>query len=352
MLAVEASQSTLTTRMTPPASPSPKLVTIGLPLYRRLDFLPAALASVAAQDYPHIELLISDNGQNPDTVRDLIDQHYSKPYTFRRNASTIPATFHYNQIIEEASGEYFMLLCDDDEISPNYVSALVTLLDEHPDTAVAFGRQEIIDGDGRVLRHSNDDVPAVMHGTDFLMAWCRYELRFECWVTNLARRSDIRRRGGFLHTPWATHSDDGLLVKMALNGDVRFAQRATFRWRVDGSSHGWNIHLEHLAADTRHFLTFLDEDPIVRERSRRHPAWGEAKRELVKMAWETYWYRWSTMYRERVPFRDWARGAFALPPIAPYYRRALRTLFTHLRRAGAARYRGLFNRAPDNHPAG
>ena len=44
------------------------LVTIALPVYRRLDYLPQALESVRAQDYPNVELLLSDNGPNGDRL--------------------------------------------------------------------------------------------------------------------------------------------------------------------------------------------------------------------------------------------------------------------------------------------
>lgn len=305
----------------------PKLVTIGLPLYRRFGFLPRALASVEAQDYPNIELLISDNGENPESIRRLIDQHYSKPYRLRRNPHTIAAPLHFNQLIDEASGDYFMMLCDDDEISANLVSELVPLLDDSPQTAVAFGREEMIDAESRVVRQSSDQLPAVLDGLDFVRIWCRAELRFECWVTNLARVADLRRLGGYLNTPRATHSDNALLLRLALHGNVRFAPRATFRWRVDGLSHGWNISIQDLAADTRSFLRFLDTEPSILEYSRRHPArWAETRRELVKMTWETYWHRWRTIYRDRLSTSEWVKAAFALPPIPDYYRSALGTL--------------------------
>jgi hypothetical protein len=303
------------------------LVTIGLPLYRRFDYLAAALQSVAAQDYPDIELLVSDNGQNPETIRDMVESLYPKPFRFRRNPVTLPAPIHYNQLIDEARGEYFILLCDDDEISSNFVSALVPLLGDHPDAAVAIAHQQIIDGNGAVLRQSSDELPDVMTGMDFLRAWCRHEHSVECWVTHLSRTADLRRCGGFLCTPLSTHSDDGLIVKLAVTGSVRFTTEATFRWRIDGESHGWNISVEGLAADTRHFLKFLAKDPAMRQAKQLHgDAWNGVRRQLETMAWRTYWHRWSTMYRARLPYSRWALAAFAMPPILGYYRQALGSL--------------------------
>ena len=54
----------------------PKLVTIGVPFYKRLDYLPNVLRMVAAQDYPLIELIISANGENGARVQEIIKANY------------------------------------------------------------------------------------------------------------------------------------------------------------------------------------------------------------------------------------------------------------------------------------
>ena len=119
-----------------------KLVTIGIPMYKRFEYLPRVLEIVASQDYPNIDLLVSDNGMNGSVVREMVDKLYPKPYRFRQNPSTVGISEHFSQLVREARGEYFVPLADDDEISPNYVSDLAALLDKHPQASVAFGVQE------------------------------------------------------------------------------------------------------------------------------------------------------------------------------------------------------------------
>ena len=62
-----------------------KLVTIGIPIYKRLTTLPQALQSVASQDYPDIELIVSDNGENGNKVKEIVEQCYPRPFRFRQN---------------------------------------------------------------------------------------------------------------------------------------------------------------------------------------------------------------------------------------------------------------------------
>lgn len=47
-----------------------RLVTIAIPVYRRLNYLPGVLSAVALQNYDEIELIVSDNGQNGTAVED------------------------------------------------------------------------------------------------------------------------------------------------------------------------------------------------------------------------------------------------------------------------------------------
>ena len=66
------------------------IVTVAIPVYKRLDYLPGALRSVAAQDYSEIDLLVSDNGLNGPELRELVERHYPRPFRLRRNEETAP----------------------------------------------------------------------------------------------------------------------------------------------------------------------------------------------------------------------------------------------------------------------
>ena len=55
-----------------------KLVTVGIPIYKRLEYLPSVLKIVGWQDYPNVELIVSDNGMNGPAVREIVDRYYSR----------------------------------------------------------------------------------------------------------------------------------------------------------------------------------------------------------------------------------------------------------------------------------
>jgi hypothetical protein len=213
-----------------------KLVTIGIPIYKRLEFLPNALRVVAAQDYPHIDLLVSDNGVNGTAVSDLVDRHYARPYRFRQNEATVSPSTHFTQLIQHARGEYFVALPDDDEITPNFISELLRVIERHPEASAAFGREEAIDPAGRVIRQSKDTIPEVLSGFDFIKTtWGTREYRLGSFCTYLTRTETLLSCGGFPDI-WAGTSDEDLLaVKLALDSSIAFSTRCSYRKRYETS---------------------------------------------------------------------------------------------------------------------
>lgn len=174
------------------------LVTIGIPIYKRLSFLPNVLNSVSQQDYRELEVIVSDNGMNGAQLSTIIKEHYPRKFKLRQNAHVETMSTHFNQIINAASGEYFMLLCDDDEISPNYVSELVGLLEQNSQASIALSRQEIIDECGTVVRRSSDNVPTLISGPDFIRAaWETHQYKYEGFATYLARTDQIKACCGY-----------------------------------------------------------------------------------------------------------------------------------------------------------
>src|SRR5687767_14831135 len=195
-------------------------VTIAIPVYKRLQHLPGALRSVAAQDHPDLELIVSDNGANGSAVQALVTEHYQRPFRFRQNPVTVPLVTHLGQLLAEATGDYFVLLCDDDEIGSSFVAELSALLDAHPRAHVALARPETMDVDGGHIRRFDGIWPEHLSGEDFLRAWTVKRLRLMSTITLMARTATARACGGYADFPRGLFSDNLLLLKMCLAGDV------------------------------------------------------------------------------------------------------------------------------------
>jgi len=304
------------------------VVTIGIPVYKRLGLLPNVLQSVNAQDYPDIELIVSDNGLNGSAVPEIIERNYFRPWRFRQNEVIAEMSRHFNQIIGEASGKYFLLLCDDDEVSPNFISEMVALLQRYPQASVALSRQEIMDEAGRTIRTSSEALPSLVSGPQFIRAlWQTSQYKFAGLASFFARTEDLKTCGGYPEL-WKGHShDDALVVKLCVDNYVAMSSRATFRFRIYDASHGLSISINDVARATRELLRFVNSDPKLRLFASAHPAeWREVKAIVDRMNWRCYYDRWSGIYRQRLSYRAWIKAAFALPFIPEYYAAVTRTL--------------------------
>lgn len=117
----------------PPANDKP-LVTVGIAHHNLGPYLPAALASLAAQTYPHVEVLVIDDGSTDraslDTLADL-EARYPQ-YRFVRQANAgIGAT--RNRCLAEARGEYFIPMDADNLARPDMVERFVRGIVRNPD---------------------------------------------------------------------------------------------------------------------------------------------------------------------------------------------------------------------------
>lgn len=135
------------------------LVTIAIPTYRRPELLRRALTCVTKQEYENLEVLVADNGTPGHLVQDVVDSFKGeiKNLTFKKRPENIGALNNFFGLLDIANGKYFMWLADDDEISTNYVSSLVALLEKNPDASSAAGNWFLMSDEvnGKLMPTSN-----------------------------------------------------------------------------------------------------------------------------------------------------------------------------------------------------
>lgn len=122
------------------------LVTLGVPVRNGASMLRAALDSIVAQDYPNLEIVVSDNGstdETPDILRDY-GQRYPNIRVIRHE-QPLTAIDNFLLLMREAKGEFFAWCAHDDTRSPDFVSGLVQAFDD-PKTVLAFGDLYVWDG--------------------------------------------------------------------------------------------------------------------------------------------------------------------------------------------------------------
>ena len=129
------------------------LVSIGFPVYNGEASMRRALDSLLAQDYPNLELLISDNGSTDGTA-DICQEYAKKDGRVRyfRSEKNQGQVWNFEHVLDEARGEYFMWTAHDDVWKPEFVRLLQAELQAHPEAGVAMSGIDIVDENGQPVK--------------------------------------------------------------------------------------------------------------------------------------------------------------------------------------------------------
>jgi Glycosyl transferase family 2 len=118
-------------------------VAIVIPCYKQAHFLPATVASVCAQTYTDLEIVIVDDGSPDDTAavaERLITAFPERDIRLVRQRNQGLAASRNNGIAT-TSAEYALVLDSDDLIAPTFVEDCVRVLDARLDLSIAYGQQ-------------------------------------------------------------------------------------------------------------------------------------------------------------------------------------------------------------------
>ena len=123
--------------------PSTPRVTVVIPCYRQAEFLSDSVASVCAQSFVDLEIVIVDDGSPDDTAE--VAERLAAAYPNRRirllRQANQGLSASRNNGIAAAAGEYVLPLDADDLIAPTFVEDCVRVLDARTDVSIAYGTQ-------------------------------------------------------------------------------------------------------------------------------------------------------------------------------------------------------------------
>lgn len=120
------------------------LVSIVVPCFNQGRYLGEAIESAWRQTYPHVEVLVVDDGSTDDT-RQVVEAHPGVAYRHQANAGTAAARNHG---LAASSGGLVLFLDADDRLLPDAVAIGVEHLLRRPDTAFVTGHARLMHADG------------------------------------------------------------------------------------------------------------------------------------------------------------------------------------------------------------
>ena len=186
--------------------------------------LPRALASVAMQDHPAIEVvLVAACGPSH---RPVDASAYPFRLTWVVREGRLPRPVAANAGIEAASGAFVTMLDHDDEFLAGHLSALVASLGEHRDAGAAYTRFEVYE-----------------QGTLFTTIgrpFHRLALFEKSYIhhSGLLYRRELLDTGIRYDTSLDIHDDWDFVLQLSEKTRFQFVDRASFRWHADTGTSG------------------------------------------------------------------------------------------------------------------
>ncbi|MBD3886717.1 glycosyltransferase [Phormidium tenue FACHB-886] len=122
-----------------------KTVSVIIPCYNGERYLAEAIESALNQTYPIFELIVIDDGST-DSSKEIALNYAPVKYLYQQNQGVAAAR---NRAIADSSGEYVVLLDQDDRLLPNAIEIGAIALSENADWMFTVGPCRLIDEHGK-----------------------------------------------------------------------------------------------------------------------------------------------------------------------------------------------------------
>lgn len=244
------------------------LVSIGIPTVTRLGYLKEAVESALAQTWRNVEVLVGDDGDTLDIQEWSLARSRDDPrLTYWRNSRRLGLAGNWNAIVEKASGDFVVLLGDDDRLLPQFVERLLAATES--DTAVIFCNHHIIDANGCRLERETERVTRRYHRAELVAgrlvtpAASAWQMVI-CPSAALIRRRDVLRVG---FRPELNTPDIEFFIRLAgEHARFDFVPEFLAEYRVHGSSEtSSGLRTDALAAQLLGIAVPAEIEPLKRE---------------------------------------------------------------------------------------
>lgn len=176
-------------------------VDVVVPCYNYGRFLPACVSSVLNQSVTDCRVLIIDDASSDNSVAVANMLAEADPrvsvVAHARNRGHIQT---YNEGIDWASGEYFVLMSADDMLTPGSLERSLSLLDDHRDVGFVYGRPRHFAGETPPAARLGRPRWTVWPGLDWL------EIRY-CKAVNCISQPEAIVRTSVLHQAGSYYSE-------------------------------------------------------------------------------------------------------------------------------------------------
>jgi hypothetical protein len=199
-------------------------IDIAVPCYQYGRFLRDSVNSIRTQRVDNIRILIIDNAST--------DNSLEVAQEFAREDSRIEVIAHrsnlghhasFNEAIDWAAADYFMLFDADDVLAPGSLAHSIAIMDRHPAIAFSHGVEHALSfaagSPPEVAYDSEKGEWRVSSGSDFIQRVCSSSYNF-VGATTVVRRTSAQKKAGYYIRNFNHAIDLNMWLRLAFLGDV------------------------------------------------------------------------------------------------------------------------------------
>ncbi|MDR3685373.1 MAG: glycosyltransferase family A protein [Coriobacteriia bacterium] len=205
-----------------------------LPTRERLELLKYAVQSVLDQDFQDWEIVVSDNASEQD-VAGFLSELGDPRVVYLRSDTLLTVTDNWNRALEHASGDYVLMLGDDDGLMRGGLSSADSLLRTHDDPELLytdaiqyfypgvlqqgtkpftrFGYAEFLNGQTEPFWLSHDEAMHALKGSLRFKVVYQYNMQYSFVSRQLIQR--LADKGPFFQSPYPDYYATNVAFLMA-----------------------------------------------------------------------------------------------------------------------------------------
>jgi glycosyltransferase involved in cell wall biosynthesis len=240
-------------------------VDVVVPCYNYGRFLADAVESVLNQEGVNLHVLIIDNASEDDSL-EVASELAARDRRVKVIAHSVNRghTSSYNEGIDKASAEYFLILDADDLLAPGALARALAVLENNPGVCFAYGVEGRLDEGDRPQRKISRTSAgtSVASGREFIRGLCRWPVN-RIGANTVVRRTSAQKRAGY-YRPSLPYTDDlEMWLRLATLGGVARVPDIQAIRRYHGtrmSVHYQSRQARDFIEREKAFLSFFDNE--------------------------------------------------------------------------------------------
>ncbi|NBO18804.1 MAG: glycosyltransferase family 2 protein [Proteobacteria bacterium] len=197
-------------------------ISVVMPVYNAMPYLPQAVESLLRQHFTDFELIAVDDASTDGSAEYLASLADAR-LVLLRNESNMGAGPTRNRALDAARGDYIAFMDADDISAPTRLAAQLAYLQSHPDAVAVSCNARIMGGHWHMRFHYTS---------------CNFLFGIQLLGPTVMLRADVLRRHGLRFPALGRVQDSVFIYQLSRHGRIHNLPQYHYEYRVHGHGSG------------------------------------------------------------------------------------------------------------------